>query len=103
MALAAEGGVAGEKIAGLDVSQYLCVAPASTAPGEPTKVPDHHIQPCALCAAMHAIGGFVAPTTPVVAVSLHYGTAAPPAAITLVLPRARPNPRQQPRAPPVLI
>jgi hypothetical protein len=103
MALAAQGGIAGEKIAGFDVTQYLCVAPGSTAPGDPTKVPDHHVQPCAICASIHAIGGFAPPTAPIVAINLHYGTVAPPTTVAVVLPRQRPNPRQQPRAPPVLI
>ena|SRR5271168_3180659 len=99
MALA---GVGNDKIAGLDIAQYLCVAPSSTTPDKPGKVPAHHIPPCALCSAVHAIGGFAPPVAPVIAVSREFGIVAP-TTTALVPLQQRPTPRQQPRAPPVLV
>jgi hypothetical protein len=42
---------------------HLCIAPGSTVPDAPAKGPVHHMPPCALCAAMHAVGAFVPPTS----------------------------------------
>jgi hypothetical protein len=93
----------GDKIAGLDIAQYLCVAPGSTTPDDPGKAPaHHHIPPCALCASMHAIGGFAPPNAPVIALSRDYGIVVP-AAAALDLPRRQVNSTRQARAPPVLI
>jgi hypothetical protein len=99
MALA---GIGGDKIAGLDIAQYLCLAPGGTTPDEHDKAPAHHIPPCALCSAVHAIGGFAPPIAPVIAVSREYGVVVP-TATALALPQQRPTHRQQARAPPVLI
>lgn len=95
--------LAGDKIAGLDIAQYLCHTPGSTTPDEPGKAPAHqHIPPCALCSSMHAIGGIAPPVPPVIALSRDYGIVIP-AAAALDLPRRQVNSTQQARAPPVLI
>jgi hypothetical protein len=95
--------LAGDKIAGLDIAQYLCHTPGSTTPDDPGKAPaHHHIPPCALCSSMHAIGGFAPPSAPIIAVSGDYGIVVP-TVVTLVLPRRQANATQQARAPPVLI
>jgi hypothetical protein len=87
--------------AGFDGARNLCVAPGSTAPADPAKVPGHHIPGCAICATMHAIGGFVPPTAPAIAISREFGAAMPASAL-IFLPRQWLRVRQQPRAPPVL-
>ena len=99
MALA---GIDGDKIAGLDIAQYLCLASGNTTPNEHDKAPAHHIPPCALCLAVHAIGGFAPPVAPVIAVCREFGIVAP-TTTALVPLQQRPTPRQQPRAPPVLV
>jgi hypothetical protein len=86
--------------AGFDSAHNLCLAPGSTAPSDPAKAPAHHMPDCALCAAMHAIGGFVPPMAPAIAVSRDYVIATPVFALIL-LPRQSSRPRQQPRAPPL--
>jgi Protein of unknown function (DUF2946) len=95
--------LAGDRIAGLDIAQYLCVAPGGTTPDDPGKAPaHHHVPPCALCSSMHAIGGFAPPDALVIAVSRDYGIVVP-TAVTLALPRRQVDLPQQARAPPVLI
>jgi hypothetical protein len=95
-------GLSGDTVAGLDIAQNLCHSPGDTTPDDPGKAPLDHQQCCAFCLAVHAIGGFVPPTAPAIAVSRDYGIVVP-AATTLVLSQQRPTLRQQPRAPPVLI
>jgi hypothetical protein len=95
--------LAGDKIAGLDIAQYLCFAPGGTTPDDPAKAPaHHHIPPCALCSSLHAIGGFAPPSAPLIAVSRDYGIVFPTTA-SLHLTRQRTDSPQQARAPPVLI
>src|SRR5262245_2574984 len=98
-ALAGPLGRGSNVVSGLD-SGSLCLAPGSTAPDDPAKAPAHHVQPCALCAAMHAIGGFAPPAAPVVAVSCDRGGAALPYSMTGPAPRSQ-HVRQRPRAPPI--
>jgi hypothetical protein len=97
----AVAGVGGDKIAGLDVVQYLCVAPGSTAPAEPDKAPVRHSQPCALCLAVHAIGGFAPPSGPAVAVDRDHEAVAHMAVALSPSSSPRFSSKQQPRAPPV--
>ena len=54
---------------GADVVKNLCLAPGSTpvAPGDQDKSPHHQIPACAICQAVHAIGGFAPPPVPAVA------------------------------------
>jgi hypothetical protein len=91
----------GEKIAGLDVGQYLCVAPGSIAPGEPGKAPVHRVQPCALCLAVHAIGGFAPPSGPVIIVPQDHDVVVRTAVAVIPPPLPRSSSKQQPRAPPI--
>ena len=102
MALAgALGGASDRTVAALE-SGNLCLAPGSTAPDDPGKAPAHHMPACALCAAMHVIGGFAPPATPVLALSPRSGTIVPPYS-AIVLARRLQHARQQPRAPPFLV
>jgi hypothetical protein len=87
---------------GADMARSLCLAPGSTAPADPTKAPAHHLPGCAICAAMHAIGGFVPPTAPAIAISRDFGVAVPASAV-MFLPRQWLRNRQQARAPPILV
>jgi len=93
----------GGTIAGLDIAQHLCHAPGDSAPDDRGQTPDDHQQCCAICLAVHVIGGFAPPSAPVIAVTRAYGIVVPVDA-AFVLPPLRPNLRQQqPRAPPVFI
>ncbi len=87
---------------GLASGQHLCLSPGSTTPDDPGKTPSHHISPCALCSAMHAVGGFVPPTVPVIAVRNDPDVIGP-APVFVFLPGQWPNTKQQPRAPPFLV
>jgi hypothetical protein len=98
MALAGTGD---DKIAGLDVGQYLCIAPGSTTPAGPEKAPVHHVQPCALCLAVHAIGGFAPPSGPAVIVPYGPGIIIRTAVALIPPPLPRTSSKQQPRAPPI--
>jgi hypothetical protein len=79
----------------------LCLAPGSMVPGDPAKAPAHHVPLCAFCAAMHAVGGFLPPIAPTIAVSRRYDAVSSIVSTGLV-PRQALHPRQQPRAPPTL-
>jgi hypothetical protein len=85
---------------GADMARSLCLAPGGTAPADPVKAPGHHVPGCAICAAMHAIGGFVPPTAPVIAIGHEYGLAVSASAL-LFMPREWLRLRHQPRAPPI--
>jgi hypothetical protein len=89
-------------MAGAEFGEHLCLAPGSTVPAEPDKSPAHHISPCALCSGIHAVGGFVPPSAPVIAVSRDYGVAIP-TSVFIFLPREWFHSRQQPRGPPILV
>jgi hypothetical protein len=86
---------------GFDAAHNLCLAPGSTVPGNPDKAPHHHLPACALCSAMHLVGGFVPPQSPAMPIRRHYGVVTPPASLVFA---ARPwlRVRHQPRAPPIL-
>jgi hypothetical protein len=85
-------------------AKNLCVAPGSAPvePGDQDKTPHHHLPACAICQAVHAIGGFAPPAPALLVVARDFGTLIPTAP-TFVLPFQRPTLRQQPRAPPILI
>ena len=85
----------------LGEAQHLCLAPGSTpvAPSGEDKVPHHHLPACAICQAVHAIGGFAAPPAPMLAFSGGYTVAALPH-FDPAQPRPRLNTHLQPRAPP---
>jgi hypothetical protein len=87
---------------GADLARSLCLAPGSTTPADPAKSPAHHLPGCAICMAAHAIGGFVPPTAPVIAIGRDHGFAVPASAL-IFLPRQWLHIRQQPRAPPILV
>jgi hypothetical protein len=86
---------------GMDGANGLCVAPGSTspAPGAPNKAPAHQIPPCALCQAVHAIGGFAPPPAPVVIATTTVPTVFI-AVLTEFTPAQPAHSSQQPRAPP---
>ncbi len=77
-------------------------SPAAPAPADPGKAPAHSLPACALCQAVHAIGGFAPPTAAGLAavVSFEAVTFAPANSATMTGRRL--HNRQQPRAPPVL-
>jgi hypothetical protein len=79
---------------------HLCLAPGSApvSPGDTDKSP-HHAPACAICQAVHAIGGFAPPAAPVLAGQTAIATSFAPsrsaAPVSRQIFRA-----QQPRAPP---
>ena len=81
--------------------QHLCLAPGSTpvAPGGEDKAPHHHLPACAICQAVHAIGGFASPSAVMPVVLATYTIAALPY-FNPARPRQRQNSHQQPRGPP---
>jgi hypothetical protein len=87
----------------LELSSF-CHAPnpAGTAPTDPGRAPAHSLPACALCQAVHAIGGFTPPPP------LAVGSTTLPRDIAFATPDQASEPRrqqhspQQPRAPPIL-
>ncbi len=79
----------------------LCLAPGGIPAnsGAPDKEPHHHLPACAICYALHALGGFAPPQLPAVAILRSSTTGFHPAAVTIVSIRL-PYASQQPRAPP---
>jgi hypothetical protein len=95
---------AGMAIAGAlspDATKNICIAaaPGTITPGDHDKSPAPASRDCALCQAIHAIGGFVPPVAPVIA-------AAPTRDVSPIIPTAISVPLRrsyaaaQPRAPP---
>ncbi len=84
-------------------AKNLCLAPSGTpaTPGTPDKAPHHSLPGCAICQAVHAIGGFTPPAAPAIAAN-----ACADAGFDTVTPAAPPlrpaRASQQPRAPPIL-
>jgi hypothetical protein len=87
---------------GFGGGRNLCLAPGSVpAPADlPDKSPAHHIPACALCQAVHAIGGFAPPAATSLTIAPRYAT--------IVAPHRRdPAParlcvaQQRARAPPI--
>ena len=85
---------------GLGTGKNLCLAPGSepVGPAAPDKAP-HHQPECAICQAIHAVGGFAPPDAPAIALPQSIAADFNPAVATTVLVRL-PYPSQQPRAPP---
>ncbi len=83
----------------LVVAHNLCLAPNSTPP-DPGKSPAHHMPPCPICQAVHAIGGF-APTAPVAVVAPRAFAQIVLVAPVLQAPPALSHVRPQPRGPPL--
>jgi hypothetical protein len=80
----------------------LCHAPGPVSPDEPGKAPAHSMPACALCQAVHAIGGFAPPQAIALApVTAYQEIALVPPASQAVIAAWR-HRLQQPRAPPVL-
>jgi len=99
----APAGPSGDTIAGLDVALHLCHAPGDSTPDDHAPAPADNQQCCAICLAVHTIGGVAPPSAPAVAVNGEYSVVVPVEA-ALILPPLRPSLRQQqPRASPVLI
>jgi hypothetical protein len=91
--------------AGFNEARNLCLAPGSVpAPADaPDKAPAHHLPACALCQAVHAIGGFAPPTATPVLIARRNGAVAYAAAWTAPGAQRRVRASQQPRAPPILV
>jgi hypothetical protein len=53
---------------GIDFAPNICLAPGSmpVAPSDQDKSPHHQMPACAICQAVHAIGGFASPPAPAV-------------------------------------
>jgi hypothetical protein len=81
----------------------LCHAPAPAAPGDPGKGPAQTMPACALCQALHAIGGFAPPSVVTAATFRVFESIAFAAADNPAAAGRRLRDRQQPRAPPVLV
>jgi hypothetical protein len=97
-------GMAMAGLPSLDGGQHLCLAPGSLppAPGGTDRAPVHHMPACAICQAVHAIGGFAPPAAPVIVARL--SEPALPTPVEPVTPASRPQFRvQQPRGPPTLV
>lgn len=79
----------------------ICHTPTPTSPDEPGKAPAHGLPPCALCQAVHAIGGFAPPqaAAPASVITFESVVFVAPADRSTVLRWLRNC--QQPRAPPV--
>jgi hypothetical protein len=86
---------------GFDIAHNLCLAPGSTAPGNPDKARHHHLPACALCSAMHIMGGFVPPSVPAIPVRCDFANVQAFAPLVFEA-RQGLRVRQQPRAPPIL-
>jgi hypothetical protein len=86
----------------LSYAEHLCVAPGSTpvAPTDPDKGAHHHLPACAICQAVHAIGGFASPDAPSIALAGEFGRFLPVARTELLFPQ-RAGDFAQPRGPPV--
>jgi hypothetical protein len=84
-----------------DVAKHLCLAPGSApvAPSDQDKVPHHQIPACAICQAMHAIGGFAPPAAPAVAL-VRKAAVARPAFQRAQFAQQRAGEFAQPRGPP---
>ncbi len=87
-----------------DATRNICFAPA-TAPGTPAnhdKSPAPTSRDCALCQAVHAIGGFVPPVVPVLAAA-SISDVLPIIPTGFSVPLRRSYAAAQPRAPPVQV
>ena len=93
----ADMGMAG--VADLLVAHNLCLAPNS-APPEPGKAPAHHMPPCPICQAVHAIGGF-APPAPMMLAEPRFFARVALAALVAQAPPGSTHVRPQPRGPPL--
>ncbi len=80
-------------------SHNMCLAPGG-APPEPGKSPAHHMPPCPICQAVHAIGGFAPPTPPPVSAARFWRIIAVAESRSLVLRRWF-GAGNQARAPPI--
>jgi hypothetical protein len=94
-------GTPGEMVS-LDGGKNLCLAPGS-APAKPADQEkgshQHHMPACAICQAVHAIGGFGPTTNAAIVLAPGFPADRPVARIALLVPRqARILP--QPRGPP---
>jgi hypothetical protein len=90
----------------LDATKNICIAavtpPGTTTPGDHDKSPTPKSSDCALCQAIHAIGGFVPPVAPVLAAA-SIGDVAPIIPTGFSVPLRRSYDAAQPRAPPVRV
>jgi hypothetical protein len=88
---------------GLDDPKNICFAPGTpqNPPGDSDKSPAHPIQQCAICQALHAVGGFAPSAPQVLAVNRDCGAVAFTSA-TVSVPRRWANASAQPRGPPSL-
>ncbi len=89
---------------GPDGAKNLCIAPGSApvTPGDQDKSPHHQMPACAICQAMHAIGGFAPPPVPVVAL-VREATISRPTLQSAQLAAQRVGEFAQPRGPPASI
>jgi len=98
MALA---GATDNVVGGFDLAKNLCVVPGHNAPEGPGKTPAHQLPDCAICQAVHAIGGFVPPVVPALTASSVHEIAFAAFAYSIA-PQRWAHSSQQPRAPPSL-
>jgi hypothetical protein len=89
---------------GIDGPSNLCLAPGSApvAPSDRDKAPHHQMPACAICQAVHAIGGFAPPAAPVV-VLVRKATVSRPTFQRVQLAQQPVGEFAQPRAPPLSI
>ena len=80
----------------------MCLAPGSTAPGDHDKAPAHQMPACALCQAVHAMGGFAPPTVSIALAVRSDVKVAFTATETVSVPQPAFRSNAQPRAPPTL-
>ncbi len=86
-----------------DAPKNICIAPVTApgtiTPGDHDKSPVPTSRDCALCQAIHAIGGFVPPVAPILAAA-SIGDVAPIIPTAISVPLRRSYTAAQPRAPP---